>query len=203
MSVKSVLLGAAAALSMFASGAQAAVITFEGAPYAELDGSYVEAGFRYLEADGYLVGNGYGNPGRDIEGAINGGGGVLDITPEDTPLFTFDALDYWAYNSTGAGSQSLLIQGWRNGVLLGSDSFSLANSANVQWVLFGATNLSGKKLDQLSITLNAGDQYWQGVDNVRLTSVSAIPEPATWAMMITGFAMAGAMLRRRRGGALA
>lgn len=29
--------------------------------------------------------------------------------------------------------------------------------------------------------------------------VSAVPEPATWAMMILGFGVAGAMLRRRRG----
>ena len=30
------------------------------------------------------------------------------------------------------------------------------------------------------------------------TSVSAVPEPATWAMMITGFGLAGAAIRRRR-----
>ena len=39
-------------------------------------------------------------------------------------------------------------------------------------------------------------------DNVMLDasplSVSAVPEPATWAMMITGFAGVGAMIRRRR-----
>lgn len=31
------------------------------------------------------------------------------------------------------------------------------------------------------------------------TISSAVPEPATWAMMITGFGLAGASLRRRRG----
>jgi hypothetical protein len=34
-----------------------------------------------------------------------------------------------------------------------------------------------------------------GVDNISLASV---PEPASWALMITGFGAAGAMLRRRR-----
>ncbi len=34
-----------------------------------------------------------------------------------------------------------------------------------------------------------------GVDNIRVASV---PEPASWALMITGFGAAGAMLRRRR-----
>jgi hypothetical protein len=39
-----------------------------------------------------------------------------------------------------------------------------------------------------------GDNY-AGLDNVRLT---AVPEPATWAMMIAGFGFSGAALRRRR-----
>lgn len=203
MSVKSALLGAAAALSVFASGAQAAVITFEGAPADELSGTYVEDGFRYGEASGHLYGNIYGNPGRDIEGLVANEGGVLFISSEDSPLFTFDALDYWAFNSNGQGSQTLLVNGWRDGVLLGSDSFELANNGGVSWTLFGATELAGKKLDKLTIGLDAGNFYWQGVDNVRLTAVSAIPEPATWAMMITGFGMAGAMLRRRRAGVAA
>ena len=33
--------------------------------------------------------------------------------------------------------------------------------------------------------------------------VSAVPEPATWAMMITGFGLVGAMVRRARKGVLA
>jgi hypothetical protein len=45
----------------------------------------------------------------------------------------------------------------------------------------------------------AGDNY-AGLDNVRLT---AVPEPATWAMMIAGFGLAGATLRRRRALAVA
>jgi PEP-CTERM motif len=39
-----------------------------------------------------------------------------------------------------------------------------------------------------------------GVDNISLASV---PEPASWALMITGFGAAGAMLRRRRQAAVA
>ncbi len=36
-----------------------------------------------------------------------------------------------------------------------------------------------------------------GVDNFVVTMNSAVPEPATWAMMIGGFALAGAAMRRR------
>lgn len=35
--------------------------------------------------------------------------------------------------------------------------------------------------------------------NVVVTSMSAVPEPGTWAMMITGFGLAGTLLRRRKG----
>ena len=40
----------------------------------------------------------------------------------------------------------------------------------------------------------AGDTQW----DVRVNRFAAIPEPATWAMMIAGFGMAGAAIRRRR-----
>jgi hypothetical protein len=57
---------------------------------------------------------------------------------------------------------------------------------------------------QMSIA--AGGAGWQGgddeswgFDNFHLAANGAgVPEPATWAMMIGGFGLAGAMLRRRR-----
>ena len=65
MSVKSVLIGAVAALSVFASGAQAAVITFQTSP----TGLHVfsgdsEDGFNY-EPDGAYFINVNGHPGHD------------------------------------------------------------------------------------------------------------------------------------------
>lgn len=41
------------------------------------------------------------------------------------------------------------------------------------------------------------DESW-GLDNFHLAAVTGIPEPATWAMMIMGFGLAGGLLRRRR-----
>ncbi|WP_374660127.1 PEPxxWA-CTERM sorting domain-containing protein [Phenylobacterium sp.] len=40
-----------------------------------------------------------------------------------------------------------------------------------------------------------GDLYSQDIPGVQ----TGVPEPATWAMMITGFGLAGAAIRRRRG----
>ena len=47
-----------------------------------------------------------------------------------------------------------------------------------------------------------GDEAW-GIDNIKLTydghgGTGGVPEPATWALMIAGFGLAGATLRRRR-----
>lgn len=43
-----------------------------------------------------------------------------------------------------------------------------------------------------------GDLFSQDIPFSHDTPVSAVPEPATWAMMIAGFGLAGAAIRRRR-----
>lgn len=41
---------------------------------------------------------------------------------------------------------------------------------------------------------------WVGVDNINFTPIAAgaVPEPATWAMLVGGFGLVGASMRRRR-----
>ena len=43
-----------------------------------------------------------------------------------------------------------------------------------------------------------GDLFSQDIPFSHDTPVSAVPEPATWAMLIAGFGLAGAAIRRRR-----
>ena len=45
---------------------------------------------------------------------------------------------------------------------------------------------------------DGGPDSWAAV-NLERTPTGAVPEPATWAMMITGFGLVGTMVRRRRG----
>nr|WP_281422184.1 PEPxxWA-CTERM sorting domain-containing protein [Sphingobium xanthum] len=43
-----------------------------------------------------------------------------------------------------------------------------------------------------------GGRLNTGLDNISLTPLGAIPEPASWALMIGGFALAGAAMRRSK-----
>jgi len=43
-----------------------------------------------------------------------------------------------------------------------------------------------------------GSPNLEGVGQLRISGLVAVPEPATWAMMIMGFGAAGSVLRRRR-----
>ena len=74
---------------------------------------------------------------------------------------------------------------------------------------FGTYSVSFRTLTNSSLKLQFGqslngfgtqglnDNQGPLLDNVRL-SIAAVPEPATWAMMILGFGVIGAALRRRR-----
>lgn len=46
--------------------------------------------------------------------------------------------------------------------------------------------------------LQSGRNWLFNLKSSVAATSSAVPEPATWAMMITGFSLAGAAIRRRR-----
>ena len=53
----------------------------------------------------------------------------------------------------------------------------------------------------LPLSFTEGDNqlfYNIGLDNISLTQSGGLPEPASWALMLTGFGGLGAMLRKRR-----
>ena len=74
---------------------------------------------------------------------------------------------------------------------------------------FLATNWTGG-IDEIRVTANGGGNgYWVGDDSTfdKLVDyqgggAGAVPEPATWAMLITGFGLVGAAARRRRVGSV-
>ena len=85
---------------------------------------------------------------------------------------------------------------------LAAGSYTVAVS---QFANFGPTNLSDPFPGTNHVNFDGRDAHWAfDVLNVGSAVQSgAVPEPATWGLMITGFGLAGGMLRRRRPGALA
>ncbi len=82
--------------------------------------------------------------------------------------------------------------------LLQSFTFAAdANSAN-NFLNQGYTT-SGPAITRFTFVSTLGGQLNTGIDNIKIETISgAVPEPATWAMMIGGFGLVGGALRRQR-----
>ena len=119
------------------------------------------------------------------------------------------AFDVGAFFVAGQGSYGdatvdLLV----NGLLAGSFTNTMdLKAAGSDWRRFSYDFTAASpsvRLTFLSSTSLASSSLGVGLDNVTFESLggapvgSAVPEPATWAMMIAGFGLAGASLRRRR-----
>lgn len=87
--------------------------------------------------------------------------------------------------SSGSGNQlEMLVDGE---LLLGG----VANAGD----FFGFT--SDKAFSRIELRARAGSGYTYTLDNLTF-STAAVPEPASWAMMICGFGLVGSTMRRRR-----
>lgn len=182
------LLVASAFGALGATAAPAATIDFSSSPASFT--SYSEAGAT-ITADGQNI---------LTIATPNGTNGILaDGTPRavfradfasvasavsvDLGDFDADADEIFieAYNSSNAllGTSVLLLSA--------ADSVMhnlSANFASTSYVLFGSRDPS----------VNGSSIF---ADNLTFDLGGAVPEPATWAMMITGFGLAGGALRRR------
>lgn len=175
----------AAAAVLAAPLAQAAVITFETAPYGSFNGPVTESGFTYSRLSGTLIVNNIGNPGQDMEGNVKFGAGMLGIVAVGSPAdFTFSGPDYAAIRRR---SQTLTVTGLLGGSTVGTDTYTLANTdvsfpTYANWTTELASNLAGKTIDALQIALNGGigrpsSYFYQAIDNVVLAAPSSVPGP--------------------------
>jgi hypothetical protein len=141
---------------------------------ANFDGNFNDGD--YLEFTGVL--------GPDItlnfDTAVAGAGAQIQSNFPGTFVARITASD-------GTNSWSFTETGFSNSADDGSAIFIgvLSDAANLKWVSF--------QLDSAS--------FWpfsMAINQVSLTdSVAGVPEPASWTLMIAGFAMAGAAMRRR------
>lgn len=101
---------------------------------------------------------------------------------------TFDA------GALGSGSQLLVTTA---GGVTNAYSLTANNNLNSTFTNYGF-NFVGTGSDKVTFAVTTSpDNIDAVVDNVSVQG--AVPEPATWAMMLMGFGGLGAVLRRRRG----
>ncbi|MDZ4370169.1 MAG: PEPxxWA-CTERM sorting domain-containing protein [Phenylobacterium sp.] len=111
----------------------------------------------------------------------------------DAAFLAFDIVDYNddAYVRVFSGST--------NEVVFASDVAAVGDQGQTPWTTFFSGRLAaGDYVIEAGVrNIDDGDPDYSSkllLDNVGL---AAVPEPATWAMMILGFASVGAALRRR------
>ena len=162
-------------------------------------------------ADGWTKGDGYGSGVAGIEvqnnvaGAPAANGGLkfveLDSTANSSMYYTFSytgrvdlSFLYSPRPNVSADSNGISIL--LNGQLLNPPlTVTGGPLQQTQWQTYGA-NFSVNSGDILSFSaVGTNDSLGGYVDNI---TISAVPEPATWAMMIIGFASAGSMVRSAR-----
>lgn len=137
-------------------------------------------------------------------GAVSGQNALFDFYDKDI-VITKTGGGLFDLNSafmTAAWSNGLTINvsGWLNGQVVNSMDLVLNavtptaatqfNFLGVDKVVFGFKNMGVHANLQ-----GSGSQFV--IDNLELTSVAAVPEPSTYAMMFAGLGALGLMVRRR------
>jgi hypothetical protein len=189
--------GAAAALLLTAP-ARAGVVSF--ASFDDLGGGPSASFFDVAVADGWTAGVG------TIEIQHDGIAGdpfstpnlvELDSNGNSTMFFNLGAGTYtvdWFYSPRpGVGADSNGITLSLGGNLLDSIALSGVGNTNTVWGHRSVTFTTGGGPLTFA-AVGTSDSLGGYLDNITIT---AVPEPAAWALMICGFGLAGATLRRR------
>ena len=196
----SMLLGVAAA-AFAAVPATAVVLTFEGSSNSVYNSPIVRSGFTIGNVVGdiqhfhELDSNAF--PAEEIPNGtgilFNDRDSRIQITKVGGGTFTLGSFDTSALRAGANGSggaDTLKLIAFLNNVQTATLSFSINDQT------YGTFSGAGLGVfDLLTFDgLNGGGGF--ALDNVTLNG--AVPEPASWALMIGGFGLVGASLRRRR-----
>lgn len=116
-----------------------------------------------------------------LVGTFNLGGGGGDVVYSNLNGGTVD-------NISGNGTNIT----WNGGQVVVDEPLTLVKGSNT--LTFNYTSLSGPGYAGFQ---GLGDEGW-GLEQVSVTGAGAVPEPASWAMMLVGFGGLGAVMRSRR-----
>ena len=110
---------------------------------------------------------------------------------ELTGMFFVDAANGLNGTNTGPVTGTQIGGTFDSGLLTGPFSFS-SNSPNVPFGVAGPYGMA----ELLQLTLQPG--AFVGVQSISMNATNAVPEPRTWAMLLAGFALIGALGLRKR-----
>ena len=200
--MKTIILAAAACLAI-AAPASAAVFTDNFESYA-VGGNQTNFGANWTVTSGSvdLVGPGFfgelcnlGSKCVDLDGSSSDAGVFASLALNLTGGVTYTAHYDLAANRRGAGTDLLTVMFGSTSALYTLVSTSASDPFTTQALSFtpGSTGAYN-----LSFSTAGGDNIGPLLDNVAVVAAVAVPEPATWAMMIMGFGGVGALMRRRR-----
>ena len=199
----------AGAVALFATAGQAATIDFEAQKiddfgYQSYD--FTEDGFRVTLAPTsvfgmYLINDPAKNLGMCGPGCASNGTTAYYGLNETSVSISHAGGDLFSLTSIDAAQTflgldrplTLTLTGVQAGRTIETSIFVDSNSA-ARFSTFSFANL----VNLSSLTISGGRDFPEfALDNVVL-STSAVPEPASWAMMISGFAVVGGSMRRGR-----
>ena len=175
-----------------------AVLAFSTPAFAALDGTSASVAYNFPD-----LGTVYGGASPSVSPFVIGAGveSVVDVEG-----VTFISIDFTDLGLSLVFNTQLQNPIWNNtafnGLVFTGSGFSGLSSAT----LLGSSTFGGGQFTQGDITL-VGDQLqlnWAGapyLDGQRIDisfAAGGVPEPVTWAMLIAGFGLVGATLRRRR-----
>jgi hypothetical protein len=180
--MKHIVLAAVSALA-FAVPASAATMTFSGVTTATVSNTpYVENGITMTGINANPYHYGYENAGT-VHMDAGFGNGAYDFTFSGG-VFDFSSID--VARSYGTGGTGTLTAFNAAGAQIGTAAFSTNTTGTYSFALTGVTRLR---------LVATGTHF--NIDNLVLNA-SAVPEPATWGLMLAGFGLVGVGLRSRR-----